>query len=77
MTWKVTFVTIRKALLDELDHLVSMMPVWQRYEKLKSIQYQTTQRPEALIEYMESHWRSVYMMEKVEFINKILSESDE
>lgn len=64
--------TIRKKLSKELDHLVSMMPLWQRWEKLQHATFMNSQAPADFVEYSKAHWRVVYMMEKVEFITELL-----
>lgn len=71
--------TIREDLRKELDHLLSMMPVWQRWEKLKHIQLQQTKamNPVALADYFEAHWRTHFMMEKIEYITKVLANNNE
>lgn len=68
--------TIRENLAKELDHLVTMMPLWQRWEKLAHITFMNSQHPADFVEYMEAHWRTVFMMEKVEFITGMLADDD-
>lgn len=69
--------TIRSDLQKELEHLTSMMPVWQRYEKLCHIRLMELKGAAQLADYFEAHWRTHFMMEKIEFINKVLAANRE
>lgn len=69
--------TIRSDLIKELDFLIGMMPVWQKWEQLKLLSFKDSGHPADFAEYTEAHWRAFFMMEKVAFINKLLGENYE
>lgn len=63
---------IREKLGKELDHLVTMMPIWQRVERLAYLTFMKSEDPADFVEYLEAHMRVIYKMELVEFITETL-----
>jgi hypothetical protein len=64
--------SLGKDLRQELEILVSMIPIWRRHEEMAHRVFMLTKQMDDFQTYVDARFKVIYMEEKVDFINGLL-----
>lgn len=59
-------------LRNELEHILNMLPIWQRHEVATLRDFSATKSTEDFVAYTESVFKVRWALEQVQFINRLL-----